>query len=106
MIHIFDDYYIKVSPYSYDLIQQTGTDKEGNAVYKTYGYFSSIDGALKRLVRILVDNSILEKKVVELKQAISLIICATNKITAITSDDEEIKANGDDAERSYHENDD
>lgn len=54
MIELLDNYVLDVDDHCYTLKQDTGkTDKRGNRVYKTLGYFGDITGALNALAKEL-----------------------------------------------------
>lgn len=54
MIELLDNYVLDVDDHCYTLKQDTGkTDKRGNRVYKTLGYFGDVTGALHALVKEL-----------------------------------------------------
>lgn len=47
MIEVIDGYVIDVDTLSYTLKRETGSlDKDGNKVYRTYGYYNSLKSAL------------------------------------------------------------
>lgn len=54
MIEMLDNYVLDVDDHCYTLKQGTGkTDKLGNRVYKTLGYFGDVTGALHALAKEL-----------------------------------------------------
>lgn len=54
MIELLDNYVLDVDDHCYTLKQDTGkTDKRGNRVYKTLGYFGDVTGALHALAKEL-----------------------------------------------------
>lgn len=69
MMHIKDDYYLDANDSEFVLKRKTkSTDKNGKTVYKTEGYFNSVEGALKSLLRTYQRKYIKERSV-DLAQA-------------------------------------
>ena len=53
MVHIINDYYVTGQSRDYVLIKDTHKeDKNGDAVYKTLGYYSSIANAVEAIRKI------------------------------------------------------
>lgn len=55
MIELFDGYFVRVDENCYSLQRHTGhrNKKTGKEVTKVYGYYSGLEGALKRLAKEL-----------------------------------------------------
>lgn len=78
MIKINDDYYIDVDRFGYTVkIDKHKTDKKGNGIFETVGYFSTIESAIKGVIDSMNVKQ-LSDGVYSLKQALE-IIKANNK---------------------------
>lgn len=74
MIKYNDDYYIDADNNCYMIKQDTHKkDKEGNEIYKTLGYYGSLNGSLKALVRLLVRNNVKEKQYDNIESAVEMV---------------------------------
>lgn len=59
MIRINDDYVIEVDELNYTLKQDMHKkDKEGNHVYKTYGYYNNLESAFKGAIEVQTKKSL------------------------------------------------
>lgn len=56
-VHIEDNLYLESDDYSYMIREETGTDKEGKPTYKTHGYFSTVQSAMKHLLQMKIKQS-------------------------------------------------
>lgn len=76
-VHVGDNIYIESDERQFVIKQYKGaTDKDGNEVYKTLGYFGSLKAAIKKLVTIEVMKSeakTLKELLVDIKQIESKI---------------------------------
>lgn len=71
MIHIIDDYYIDGGARDYILLKDTGrADKDGNAIYKSISYHSSVSSAVEN-VRKIKCREITAEKNMELYEAVN-----------------------------------
>lgn len=65
-IIIDDKYLIEVDKWNYTLLERTGKfDKKENEVFKTHGYFQSVESALIHLAKIQVVSSNDKLKIAE-----------------------------------------
>ena len=73
MIRVNDDYVILVDPLSYNPCRDTHkTDKKGNPLYKSIGYFANLEQALKAIIKDM-NNEAFENGVYSLQEAIEVI---------------------------------
>ncbi len=69
MIHVYKEYYIKPSSFSYQLLFKKGVDKKGNKLYHTEGYYSEISSAITAVIRR--EHLKIAEEDLELSEAIS-----------------------------------
>ena len=63
---ILEPYQIHKDSMSYTLVEPTGnTDKKGNELFKTHGYYSKLENAISRVVKLLTES---KKEVFSLKE--------------------------------------
>lgn len=80
MIHIIENYYASVTDYGYTLLEDTGkVDKENKPVYKTHGYYGSLEETLKWLIRKRVPAK-LKNGTTELSEALAIIVEAREEV--------------------------
>ena len=78
MIRVNDNYCIDVDSFGYTVkIDKHKTDKKGNGIFETVGYFSTIESAIKGVIKSM-NLKQLSDGVHSLKQALE-IIQANNK---------------------------
>lgn len=62
-------YFIKKTDSNYDVIEDTGkTNAKGEVITKCHGHFSSVEGGLKKIVKLKVEQ---DEKVYTVKQYIN-----------------------------------
>ena len=72
MIKLFDDWVILVDEYNYTLAEQRGFRKDGRPEYKTYGYWGSLEDAIKGFRQQLI-RSRLKQRDATLSEALRII---------------------------------
>lgn len=79
IIELFDNYYVAVDNYSYELRKKTGKCDS----YKTIAYCGSLDKALQACRKDYTRNVIMSHEVLVLDDAISIIVRSNNHVASL-----------------------
>lgn len=86
MIKLIENYEIHGNAYDYSLVVNTGKeDKNGKPIYKTLGYFRSVEGCIKECYRQLCRKATAEQ-VLTLNDAIVLFQRIEKRLEEIIPD--------------------